>query len=358
MGISDLWKKEQGDRDLDLTEPLHQGHLESGSDMMGKLVGGKYVIEDVLGYGGMGVLYTARHKMLGRKYVIKIIRLHLMDKHAQVAVKRFRREAQALAKVLHPNVVEVVDYDLIDEQTPYFVMEFVEGKNLSQLLETEANGLPVDLFLVIMEQVCHALDEVHSKGIIHRDLKPSNLMVQERDGEILVKLLDFGLVQINSSEFESSIIKLTGTGQVIGTPAYMAPEQCRGEEIDHLSDVYALGLLAHEMLTGMPAMDGETFVEVVERQLNENPIPVNQIKPEVPAHIALAIQKAVAKNPADRFQKASDFLRALKGELQVELKPEAPAAPAPASTKPPWLWVIVGVILVAITFWLVASWPS
>lgn len=355
MGISDLWKKEHGDRPLQEEEDVNQELLISGSEMTGRIVGGKYIIEDVLGHGGMGVLYLARHKVLGRKYVIKIIRLQLLDAQANIATKRFRREAQALAKVLHPNIVEIVDYDLIDDRTPYFVMEFVEGKTLGQIISETPTGVDLGMFVTIMEQVCGALEVVHEHGLVHRDLKPNNIMVQEKNGEQIVKLLDFGLVQVTSTEFESSIINLTGTGQVIGTPAYMSPEQCKGEDVDRYSDIYGLGLLAHEMLTGEVAMDGDTFASVIEKQLTEYPKPVNLIRSDVPDHISRAIQHAISKEPNDRFKKASDFWIAICGDY-VYTTQETEAVPdqTPGGSNV-MFWALFGGLLalaLGMAYWL------
>ncbi len=336
MGLSDLWKKEEfakrGD-ELD-DKDVNREVLESGNDMIGHVIGGKYVIEEVLGYGGMGVLYLAKHKVLGRKYVIKIIRLHLVDQHANVAIKRFRREAQALAKVPHRNIVEVVDYDTIDERTPYFVMEYVEGDTLAALLENNPMGVPHEMFLTIMQQLCEAMAVVHAKGIVHRDLKPTNIMIQTTDDDVSIKVLDFGLVHVDAKEFESAILKLTGTGQVIGTPAYMSPEQCRGNAVDQLSDIYAIGLLAYEMLAGVPAVDGESFIEIIEKQLSERPDPLLKIRSDVPSHIVRAIDRALSKEPADRYQSTTDFFRAISGEpLEDEVESNATEKPAKVSQK-------------------------
>lgn len=320
MGLSDLWKKEELAKRGDIPDDKEVSRevLESGNDMIGHVIGGKYVIEEVLGFGGMGVLYLAKHKVLGRKYVIKIIRLHLVDQHANVAIKRFRREAQALAKVPHRNIVEVVDYDTIDERTPYFVMEYVEGETLAALLEKNAMGIPLEMFQTIMQQLCDAMAVVHAKGIVHRDLKPTNIMIQETDEGPSIKVLDFGLVHVDAKEFESAILKLTGTGQVIGTPAYMSPEQCRGNTVDQLSDIYAIGLLAYEMLTGVLTIDGESFIEIIEKQLSERPDPILKIRSDVPSHIVRAIDRALSKEPRDRFQSTEDFYRALCGETVAQ----------------------------------------
>lgn len=325
MGLSDLWKKEEFEKRGEKPDDreVNREVLESGNDMIGHVIGGKYVIEEVLGYGGMGVLYLAKHKVLGRKYVIKIIRLHLVDQHANVAIRRFRREAQALAKVPHRNIVEVVDYDTIDEHTPYFVMEYVEGDTLAATLEKHPMGVPLDQFQIIMQQLCEAMAVVHAKGIVHRDLKPTNIMIQEGEDGPSIKVLDFGLVHVDAKEFESAILKLTGTGQVIGTPAYMSPEQCRGNTVDHLSDIYAIGLLAYEMLAGVPAVDGESFIEIIEKQLSERPDPILKIRSDIPGHVGRAIDRALSKEPRERFKSTSDFYKAICGEpLDEETTPE------------------------------------
>lgn len=320
MGLSDLWKKHQGDDGGAADEPfeMQAESLDDGKDMVGNVIGGKYVIESVLGAGGMGVLYLAKHKMLGRKYVIKIIRLHLMDQQASMAVRRFKREAKSLANVPHPNVVEVVDYDVIDDKTPYFVMEYVEGKTLSEFMEDYPMGLPLDLFTTLMTQLCAAMARVHETGIVHRDLKPNNIMVQQAKEGHSIKILDFGLVNTDGAEFESAKLKLTGKGQILGTPAFMSPEQCRGEVVNQISDIYAMGLLGYEMITGMPAVDGSGFLEIIEKQINEKPDPIPKIRSDVPAHIVAAIDRAIRKDPKDRWQSCEAFLEALTGAAQEE----------------------------------------
>lgn len=334
MGLSDVWKKEQFERG---EEPADQGFdtqaLETGADMVGRVIGDKYIIEKVLGAGGMGVLYLARHKVLPRKYVIKIIRLHLVDQQANVAVRRFKREAKALASVPHRHVVEVVDYDTVDERTPYFVMEYVEGKTLSAFMEDYPMGLPVDLFQTLMEQICDAMARVHKAGIVHRDLKPNNIMIQHTDDGAAVKILDFGLVNVDGAEFESVKLKLTGKGQVLGTPAYMSPEQCQGNPVDHLSDIYAMGLLAHEMLTGTPAVDGESLLEVIEKQLTERPEPIHTMRSEVPRHVSAAVHRALSKDPKDRFASCDDFLKALQGQSDTAFE-DAQASQASGASEP------------------------
>lgn len=315
MGLSDVWKRDlrQG---REPGEPLPE-EPDGGSEdpLIGQVIGGRYIVESVLGMGGMGVLYLARHRTLGRKFVIKLIRLS-QGGNLRMERERFFREAKTIARVNHPNVVDVVDYEFLDATTPYIVMEMIEGKDLAEFLaENHLEGMPLSLFLDMMRQICDAVAAIHKAGIVHRDLKPKNIMVTQLETGYRLKVLDFGLAHI--AEGEESM-KLTATGVIMGTPIYMAPEQCLGREITSATDVYALGLIAYEMLVGHPPFSGKSIIEIAHKQAKELPEPPVQRRPELPMEINDAVLAALAKEPSERPPGAAGFYHALVPASMLE----------------------------------------
>jgi len=281
--------------------------------LVGKEVGGRYIIEAVLGEGGMGVVYTCRHKVLKKKFVIKVIRIAQFDPRSGIALKRFKREAQAIARVEHPNVVQVVDYDVLPDNTPYIVMEFIEGMDLERFMKQFPEGMPVELFRGFMNQLCDAMETVHKCGIVHRDLKPSNIMVQQTGNAYHLKILDFGLASLRTKGQETSHFRLTTAGQMLGTPAYMAPEQCREMDVSDQTDIYALGLIAFEMLTGKPVVQGRSFLDLIRKQIREIPPLVSEIRSDVSTELSSGIEMALQKRPEDRLESMSS-LRQILGD--------------------------------------------
>ena len=281
------------------------------------LLGGRYELGDVLGYGGMAEVRRGRDVRLGRDVAVKTLRSDLArDPTFQ---SRFRREAQSAASLNHPAIVSVYDtgedtHDGVVE--PYIVMEYVQGRTLRQVLETEGRLLP-QRALEITAQICTALDQAHRAGIVHRDVKPGNVMLTPA-GE--VKVMDFGIARA----LTSSAATMTQTAAVIGTAHYLSPEQARGEHVDARSDVYSAGCLLYELLTGAPPFAGDTAVAVAYQHVREDPVPPSRIEPDVAAPIDAVVLKAMAKNPANRYQTAADMRadieRALAGR-PVEATP-------------------------------------
>jgi serine/threonine-protein kinase len=278
-----------------------------GQDLIGKIVGGKYCIQQVLGYGGMGVLYLAKHKFLDRLYAVKVIRV-AGNPLTSPCVRRFRREAQTLAKMTHRNIVEVVDYDYLPDHTPFYVMEYLEGMDLASFMRHHPAGLPLPIFALLMRQLCDATGFIHKKEVIHRDLKPSNIMVNLQQNRFGLKILDFGLAGWTTGRGE----RLTLSGEIMGTPAYMAPEQCTRDEVSKQSDIYSLALIAYEMLTGRPAVSANNLISAVRLQIHGTPISLKDHNPDIPDHLIEAIEKALSKNPEDRFESISAFAQAMK----------------------------------------------
>ncbi len=291
--------------------PRHDEPASNDDPMIGATIGDKYIVERELGQGGMGLVYLVRHKTLDKKFVIKVIRIAAVESDGEVALHRFKREARAIARIEHPNVVSVVDYDVVDGK-PFIVMDYIDGTDLGEFVKRDfPNGMPIQIFSRLFGQMCDAMEAVHAEGIVHRDLKPSNIMVQQTKRGPVVKILDFGLVHIAHGQLETTRLKLTGTGQLMGTPMYMAPEQCRDQEITSQTDIYALGLLGYEMLTGLPPFHGFNFFELIKKQVKDPPEPLKSKREDIPDNIAAGIEKALSKPANERHETMADLKSAL-----------------------------------------------
>jgi non-specific serine/threonine protein kinase len=273
----------------------------------GTVVDGKYRIDEPLGAGGMGAVYRASHLQLERTVALKVIRADLLSEPAMA--ERFRREAVAVARLRHPNIVTVFDYGVAAGVGAYIVMECLRGHSLRLELERRAR-LEVREALVLIGQVIDAIAAAHEAGIVHRDLKPENIFLEAGRRGVAVKVLDFGLAQFTEGATPLRTA-LTLRGAALGTPTYMAPEQCRGEEADARSDVYALGCLVYEMLTGRPPFVAPTVEGLLYLQVHEPPRPPGELLPEIDPPLEKAILRALAKAPGERHQSANAFARAL-----------------------------------------------
>jgi eukaryotic-like serine/threonine-protein kinase len=275
-----------------------------------RLLGGRYELDGVVGRGGMAEVYRARDIRLDRVVAVKTLRNDLA--RDQTFQARFRREAQSAASLNHPAVVAVYDTgeDMIGSlSVPYIVMEYVDGRTLRELMHDGRRLLP-ERALEILDGVLRALEYSHRGGIVHRDIKPGNVMLT-RNGE--VKVMDFGIARAMSDAQAT----MTQTAQVIGTAQYLSPEQARGERVDARSDIYSAGCLMYELLVGRPPFTGESAVAIAYQHVRENPVPPSQLDPEVPAWADAIVLKAMAKDPADRYQSApemrADIQRAMTG---------------------------------------------
>ena len=261
---------------------------------------GKYRIERVLGKGGVGIVYLGFDPVLTRYVAIKTPHSALLgDGENNEYMKRFLREAQAAAALSHPNIVTIHDYGE-DHGTPYIAMELVDGLELKDILEKVGQQEPEEAIRMI-QQVLHALSYCHAKGVIHRDLKPSNIMVLPNGS---VKIADFGIARVESSD-------LTQDGALLGTPSYMSPEQIQGKRVDHRSDLYSIGVILYEVISGKKPLTGKTLVEQMHQVLNVTAEEVTHINPNLPATFNRLLSKALAKLPEDRFQSADEFADAL-----------------------------------------------
>jgi serine/threonine-protein kinase len=266
---------------------------------------GRYETGERLGTGGMSNVYKATDRILERTVAVKILAEHLSDDERFVA--RFRREALAVAKLIHPNIVQVYDTG-VDEGRHYIVMEYVEGRSGAQILQRQGPVEP-EIAAEIGIQACAGLDYAHRRGIIHRDVKPGNLMVvggPVGGGEMIVKLTDFGIARAIEQT------RITQVGSVVGTAAYLAPEQVRGEEATPATDVYALGVVLYQFLTGRLPYEGSSLAELAVRQQNETPLPPDTYNSEVPETLGAAVLRAREGDPNRRYASAGELAAGLR----------------------------------------------
>jgi tRNA A-37 threonylcarbamoyl transferase component Bud32 len=268
---------------------------------------GQYELNEKIGEGGMGAVYLAEHRLLKRPCALKLINPELQSN--PVTLARFEREVQSAATLSHPNTIEIFDYGHTDDGTFYYVMEYLPGLSLADLVR-KFGPLPAGRAVYIMRQVCKSLAEAHRQGMVHRDLKPPNIFIAILGGECdVAKVLDFGLVKTTTSP-ESP--QLTADFTVSGTPSFMAPEQAQGiRDIDGRADIYALGAILYFLLTGRPPFEKETPVALMIAHASEQVRPMSELGVEVPADLEAIVLKCLAKSPADRFDDARDLATAL-----------------------------------------------
>jgi serine/threonine-protein kinase len=271
----------------------------------GDVLGGKFRVERVLGEGGMGVVAAATHLVLGQLVALKFMLPHAMKHKDNLA--RFEREARAAVRLRSDHVAKVSDVGHLDDGTPYIVMEYLEGEDLDQVIERGVK-LPIETAVDYILQACEAVAEAHSLGIVHRDLKPKNLFLTKRlSGKPLVKVLDFGI-----SKSATDDLSLTSTTQTLGSPNYMSPEQLRSaRDVDHRTDIWALGVILQELLTGQVPWLAETVTQLTAKVLEDPPVAVTELRPDVPAALAQAIAKCLEKKREDRHQTVAEFAQAI-----------------------------------------------
>jgi hypothetical protein len=271
---------------------------------------GQYRLKRKLGAGGMGEVHLAEHLLLRRPCAIKLIR---PDQAGDpVNLERFEREVQAMATLTHFNTVEVFDYGHADDGTFYYVMEYLPGQNLEELVARHGS-LPPARAVHFLRQVCGALREAHAAGLLHRDIKPSNVLACERGGvHDVAKLLDFGLVQ--ETRLGPGEARLTLQGSIIGSPPFMSPEQAAGSsQVDARSDIYGVGGLAYYLLTGRPPFQRETAMQMLLAHAYEAVVPPRELRPEIPADLEAIVLRCLAKDPAERYPDAQSLEQALAG---------------------------------------------
>lgn len=285
---------------------INASEAKSGIRMIGQTIS-HYRIVSKLGEGGMGTVYAAEDTHLGRRVAIKFLNASSSDHHYRA---RFLREARAISSLTHPNIATIFDYGETDDGKPFLVMELIDGENLSDLLE--ASALTLWRAVEIIERVADALAEAHDRGIVHRDIKPSNVCITERGH---VKVLDFGLAKrINEEGYHETdpnartlLATHTRDGIVVGTPLYLSPEQATGSQVDGRSDIFALGALLYECISGKPAFSGGSVIEIGAQVLHIDPPPPSEINHEVPPELDRIAIKALAKKPSERYQTAEEM---------------------------------------------------
>jgi serine/threonine protein kinase len=295
--------------------------------MRDNVIANRYELGDRLGSGGMSTVFKATDRVLERTVAVKVLAEHLSDDEKFVA--RFRREALAVAKLIHPNIVQVYDTG-VDDGRHYIVMEYVEGRSGAQLLQAKG-ALGPRAAVEVGVQACAGLEYAHRQGIVHRDVKPGNLMIlggpagggAEGDTETMtVKLTDFGIARAAEQT------RLTQVGSVVGTAAYLAPEQTRGDEATSASDVYALGVVLYQLLTGRLPYEGSTLAELAIRRENERPLAPSIYDDSVPETLSDAVLKSLESDVADRYATARTFASALRmgyaGQDPTQISGEAP----------------------------------
>jgi serine/threonine-protein kinase len=348
---------------------------------MGKEVAGQFRIVEKIGKGGMGAVYRAEQPDMNRYVAIKILHSRYLSRSDLVS--RFRREARAMSQLSHPNTARVFLYGQLDDGACYFVMEHLVGQNLAQIVRTEGAMAP-ERAIRIMVQVCGALEEAHQAGIIHRDLKPENIFITTQGGiRDFPKVLDFGLAKVTERQMRPGSMVLTQQGMVFGTPEFMSPEQAHGKTLDARSDIYSLGIILYELLTGKLPFDAKQPIEYIQLHANATPIPLSERLREVsfPPGLEEVVMKALAKNPADRYASAAEFAAALDGVLQpredgeglpaISLPTPAPAPSMPSPFEPAAplqsvgarrrsraSWVVLGVGIALAVAGAIALWAS
>ena len=295
---------------------------------------GEYRILERLGVGGMGSVYKAEQPAMNRLVAIKV--LHPRYANRNDLVSRFRREARAMSQLQHPNTARVYKFGQLPDGAPYFVMDYLEGKNLAHVVRAEG-PMKAERAIPIMVQVCGALDEAHVAGIIHRDLKPENVFLTKQGGtEDFPKVLDFGLAKVSEKQMGRGSMMLTQQGMVFGTPEFMSPEQTQGAALDRRSDVYSLALIMYELLTGKLPFDATKPIDIMRAHLQDPPIPLNERVSGLhfSDELQAALAKALAKKPDDRHATAKEFGEALRQSMgnsgdfaRGGVSPSSPPAP-------------------------------
>ena len=270
---------------------------------MQRVLSGRYELIEIVGTGGMAIVYRALDQKTGREVAVKLLRPEF--ERDEEFVRRFSHEAKAAAQVAHENIVNMLDVGF--DGVPYIVMEFVRGQTLKDLIRS-MGSIPQRQAVAMALRILAALDHAHRNNIVHRDIKPQNILVDENG---MIKVADFGIARLTTS----ATMTATGDGSFFGSVHYISPEQARGEKADEKSDLYSVGVVLYEMLTGQVPFDSESAVSIAIKHIGETPRSIRELKPELPRALEQILQKALSKDPADRYQSASEMAADLKRSL-------------------------------------------
>ncbi|NBD09443.1 serine/threonine-protein kinase [Corallococcus silvisoli] len=316
-----------------MQKPTEPTSAQSEPLTTGRVLRGTYEIGTVLGKGGMGAVFLARHLRLpGKQVAVKV--LHGVEALSEEVAVRFRREAEIASRLGHPNIVEVLDFDTLEDGTPFMVMEYLRGEGLSRRLRKQKQ-LPLEEVFSISRQMGAALQAAHRAGVVHRDLKPGNVfLVPTEAGGVVgerVKLLDFGISKLVDSRTVQTLDSV-----LMGTPQYMAPEQAMGHnsDVDARTDLFAFGCMVYEMLAGRPPYSGDNIAELIYQIVHLEPAPLLTLAPQTPPHVVTAISRAMAKKPADRYPDVGAFILELTGSPLQSLGEPKQERPRTASDGP------------------------
>ncbi len=316
---------------LDVASVSAPREVSQNDPFLGRTLDSKYRIEQRIGRGGSGTVYRARHLLIHRTVAIKVLSLDLVSD--EDALARFRREAAMAGRLKHFNIVSVTDFGITPDGVAYLVMDFIEGKSLRRILDAHGTIAPGKL-VGWLKPICSAVHAAHRKGIIHRDLKPDNVMIEVVDGEEIPRVLDFGIAKLMDAVAVGADFT-TETGSVMGTPHYMSPEQCEGKPLDTRSDIYSLGTLVYELLTGNVPFPGKVTTSVMMQQVTAAPRPLRDLRPDLPEAVELCVMRALSKNPAARHATALDFALEFEAALSSAPTPEVAPLPDPAPVPAP-----------------------
>jgi serine/threonine protein kinase len=303
----------QSDHDKTLAWSSDEPTVSKADSLVGTLFAGKYRIESILGEGGMSVVYLAKHEALGKSRALKTLHSHLTNRTSSLL--RFQQEAKAASVLEHPGIVAMHDYGITDDGIPYLVMDYVDGESLADLIKRVGRLLPAHAVQIFV-QATRAIEHAHEHKVLHRDIKPSNIMIQHTEsGEPTVKIVDFGVAKLMSDTDDPN--RLTQTGEAVGSPLYMSPEQCMGQRIDARSDVYSFGCVMYEAITGTAPFAGDSIFATMFKQMNDMPAAFNAVVPDLKLNqLEKIVFKALAKEPDKRYQsmqELSDDLAKLLG---------------------------------------------
>jgi len=276
--------------------------------LLGTTIHQRYRLESLIGKGSMGMVYQATQELINRQVAVKVLHSHLVSEAD--SLKRFHQQAKAASRLHHPHIITLYDYGIINGGQPFIVMDLLKGPTLGQLLE-EKRVLSLDEILPIFKQICSALADAHKCGVVHRDVKPDNVVLELKDDKYWVKVVDFGIAKLLRGTDETHP-RITKTGMVCGSPAYMSPEQYQGKDVDQRSDIYSLGSVLFESLTGRLPFTAVDLVGLMTQHLTEKPPALTAFRMDVPAALEKFMYRALAKRPEDRPQSMDDFYQELE----------------------------------------------